>query len=208
MAGPTTRKVIRTLLLGLIVTLTLICYGASAAMYGNTLIKWWIPVLICLVIAAVSGLTMHRLWRRLTYTHTFVVNYLSHIAVSTGLLLFFFYFINLMVEGRQEPIHEKAVICKLYRETHYHSKRVGRRVYTRGAPYYVYRTDILLDDNRKKSLTITKKRYDTLHKGDTLGVLVRDGFFGVSVLDTDSIKYPHAKKKQRRRLRYFGPRPK
>ena len=75
-------------------------------------------------------------------------------------------------------------------------------MYTRGAPYYVYCADLRLENGSTSTISLNRKRYDSLHKGDSVGIVVCRGFLRWEELRTDSIKYPaqHRKKHKRRNI--------
>lgn len=201
-----TAKVLKVLGLGFLGTLIISCIGLSFVIHDDTLIPFWQPLTFSLILAVGSGKFLWRIWCKLTDNDSIWLNYGIHVVAVTAFLLCFFYLGNFFFGDRDNVTYEDCQITRLYREQHYHTRRISRKVYGRGAPYWVYKADLELPDGTTKDLRIYKKRYDELSKGDTLGLAVRTGFFGAKVFDTSKIKYPPKKAKKSRKSRRFGPR--
>lgn len=202
-----TNKVLKVLGLGFLGTLIVSCIGISSVIYKDTLIDWWKPVALALIIALGSGKFMWKMWSKLIDTDKAWINYCIHVITATSILVGIFYIGNYFIGINDKVSYQEAIITRIYREQHYKTRRISRRVYGRGAPYWVYKADLELANGESKDLRITKKRYDVLSKGDTLGLAIRAGGFGVPVIDTDLIKYPKKSKKKSKK-RHFGYRSK
>ena len=190
-------KVLKALGLGCLGALIIACLGFSYVIYQDTLIHWWRPVVLSLTIAIGSGKFLWKSWRRLTDTEAIWVNYGVHTATVAALLIGIFFIGNYFLGDRSCITYQDVTITRVYREKHYHTKRISRRVYGRGSSYWVYKADVELPGRDSKDIRITEKRYDILAKGDTLGLAVRRGFFGATVIDTENIKYPTKSRKSR-----------
>lgn len=175
-------------------------YVGAATLLKFIFVKWWIPASIALGITTVSGLTLWRLWKWLTDRQTFLPNYLCHIAILTGILMAGMLAVNYFVPSDKPFRHEKALVTKVYREKHYRTKRVSRRVYSQGAPYYVYRADLQLHNGNTSTINLNLKRYNSLNKGDSVGITVGRGILGWEELRADSVVYPQSKKEKRTRF--------
>lgn len=150
-----------------------------------TIVDWWKPAVVCGIIGIFSAPLQQlrnakmALWLRCL---------LQAVAV-TVICLFGYYLVNYLT-ARQAPLRfDDVLVTNVYRERHYKSKRVSRRVYTRGAPYWVYCMDIELADGRRKSVTISKKRYKQVDAGDTVELATRRGIFGKDVVFPANIRY-------------------
>ncbi|MDE5634102.1 MAG: hypothetical protein K2I51_05515, partial [Muribaculaceae bacterium] len=72
---------------------------------------------------------------------------------------------------------------------------------------YVYCADLRLENGSTSTISLNRKRYDSLHKGDSVGIVVCRGFLGWEELRTDSIKYPAQHRKKNRRRNFPRRRP-
>lgn len=189
----------RILLILLFAFIIILSLGAIGALGGITMVRRWIPFVIALVIALVSGLTLHRLWPRFTHIDKPVVNYAIHVVFSTILLWGAFYTVNALF-ARGATYTEEITVERRFTETHYRSRRTGRNSYSRGAPYKTYHIEARFPDGRTRNLQITGGRYRDLRSGDTIALPLRKGFFGVPVANMNFDVPP------RRHCRTVGPR--
>ena len=153
-------KVLKALGLGCLGALIIACLGFSYVIYQDTLIHWWRPVVLSLTIAIGSGKFLWKSWRRLTDTEAIWVNYGVHTATVAALLIGIFFIGNYFLGDRSCITYQDVTITRVYREKHYHTKRISRRVYGRGSSYWVYKADVELPGRDSKDIRITEKRYD------------------------------------------------
>lgn len=208
MAQSKTKQAVRIVAGTFLAVMAVSCYIGTATLLKFVFVKWWLPASIAFGISAASGLTLYRMWKWLTGRSGFVLNYLCHLSFFTGFLMALMLVINYCVPADKPFRHEKAEVTKVYREKHYRTRRVVRRVYSRGAPYYVYRADLRLDNGNTSTINLDIKHYNSLNKGDSVGIVVGSGIFGWEELRADSIQYPAYKNKKhprRRRPRYSIP---
>lgn len=172
----------RYFLIGLLIIALFISIGGSMAIYSNTIVKPWIPTAGAAIIASVSVPVCARWWKFVTQCSQLWVNGLCHVIFTGSLLLFSFYFCNFYF-ARRETIHaERAVIERLYSETHYKTKRISRRTYGRGEPYQQYYMEVRLEDGRTKNLSVKFDDYRRLKKMDTVQLKMERGLWGIPVI--------------------------
>lgn len=197
-------KVSTTLLIVFLLFLTVAFGGFAAGIYGMTLINPWFPGVIAVMIAAASGTTLWKIWRYVTSNDRFWVNYLCHLIFTTSLCLFLFYFLN-FISPRKGSLHTEAVtVERLYSETHYHSKRVSRRVYTRGAPYKLYYAEVRFADGATKPLSVKLQQFNRLHKGDTIRLNLEKGLFGFPLVRRKGLNIEVPPSSYRRQFEHTG----
>ena len=147
-------------------------------MAGLSMVTWWKPLVICAVIGIFSAPLQQfvkakmALWLRC----------LIQAVAVTITCLFAFFLVNFLTAQKAPVQFQDVIVTRVYREQHYKTKRVSRRVYTRGAPYWVYCMEIELADGRHKTVTISKKRYKQVDKDDTVGLATRRGIAGIEVI--------------------------
>jgi len=171
----------RALMLVLMVFLTIASLGGIVGLADRTLVKWWLPGIVCLLIASVAAPLTAGLWGRLTGSNLRLLNMgvalLFTLVFTSGI----FYSCNYIFASSQGH-EEKMEIVRKYTKTRYQSKRVGRNRYVRGAPYKVYFADIVFPDGRKKSLEIPFKSYKKCREGSEGKIMISRGFFGADVI--------------------------
>lgn len=172
----------RYFFIGLLIVALLIFIGGSMAIYSNTIVNPWIPIAGAAIIALVSVPPCARWWKFVTQCRQPWVNGLCHVIFTGSLLLFVFYFSNFYF-AKHDTIHtERAVIERLYSETHYKTKRISRRTYGRGEPYQQYYMEVRFEDGRSKNLSLKLDDYRRLMRMDTVQLKMERGLWGIPVI--------------------------
>lgn len=188
MSKYSSKNVWRSILGGTLICLCIVLYAMAAALHRDTLVEWWIPTVIALILALASGATMWRIWTRLTDSSGFIINYICHTVFFCGLFLAAIYGIN-RAFPRQSSIWEtEAVVERKYTKTRHHRQRVSRRVYKQGAPYKVYYIELDFSDGRRKEMQVTVSRYNRIRSGSTMPLTLQKGFFGMTIIRKNSEK--------------------
>ena len=200
---------VRYFLITLLVMMFVVMSVWAMILYSHAMIAWWIIPTVGLGIGLASGLHMWRLWRRVTDTHGMAWNYLCHSVFTAAFVSWIFFALNNMLADRDTERVVSGVVDGHFREERHRTRRVGRRYIANGEKYYVYKLEVQLEDGQKKMLDVPYSRYNNVRNGDSISVPVLDGLLGVTVMETDSLKYhtrPKAKRKSR--VKYFGRKPK
>lgn len=180
--------------------------GGVIALASMTIWPWTAIVAAAFIIAAITGRMVWRGWRPLTASGSLWLNWGAHTLFVTALLAATYLLTNFVTARHAPYVYEKGVVTRLYSEKRHQTRRVSRRVYTRGKPYWVYMAKVDAPSG-EMTINIGKRRYDALHKGDTLSLPIARGVLGMPVLVTDSIRYPRKTKQRRdRRCRFVGSR--
>lgn len=182
MGKTTFKEALRVLAAGFTVALCISMLGLSMVIYRDTVMPWWVPVTTGLAVALLSGIPLHDKWSRLTASSSRWFNYMCHVAVMTSVWIFAVLGCNYLFADNSTAHTERAVVVDKTRETHYKSRRMSRRVYTQGAPYYVYVLTVQFADGRTKDMTVKHKKYSRTHVGDSLTVHMQQGFLGYPVM--------------------------
>lgn len=160
----------------------LLSYGSAIALYGLTLINPWTAAGISLSIALATAALCRRLWNWMWDTPKEWVGILTHIIITTGFFCSSFLALNFFPASSRSAHKEKVEVVKVYREKHYQSKRVSRRTWTRGAPYYMYYIRVDVPGSRQKDLSVTLAQYNRIHKGDSVTLTLAKGLLGIPVI--------------------------
>lgn len=165
----------------LLCSLTVVFYSVSLALYEKTIVNPYILLSIAGFLSVVSGVTMWRLWRRITEKENFLINYICHVFFSFGFLLFSYLTVNMIFKNERDEYRERAEVENVYYKTRYRTKRVGRR-YVRGDEYKAYFMKIHLKGDVSKEIQITLSKTRHIHSGDSVNVVLCPGFLGSPVI--------------------------
>lgn len=175
---------------GMMATIALMCAAGCYLMLRDSLTPRWIPVCIALLVTVPLALPLRGVWKWITGSDNVALNMASHVLFIFPLLLCSALVVNYACGSPTGSID--ACVEKVYRQTRYRSKRVGRRTYTRGQPYQVYCLEVRTDNGTTRDLDISRKIYNQVCKGDTIHLDVLTGPLGIRMLDTS---HPHLPEK-------------
>lgn len=153
----------------------------SVSLYGDTLVKPWVPFGIAALIG-IGSIAFSGVWGALTGTSKRWANALYGIVVVGAIASFAIIGGNYFFADDSTAHIENVAVVGKYREKHYKSRRVSRRVYTRGAPYYTYHVTVEFADGRRKSLKVPLKRYNRIRNGSMRELTLQTGLFGMPVI--------------------------
>lgn len=191
------KEAVRIVVGSMMVAATVFNVGGCIYMLRELLSARWIPICLTLVFAGCLALPLRSLWRRLTKSSNIALHLILHICFTWPLVLLLALIIN-FVNPASEKHRMDMTVERVYTETRYHTKRVGRRTYSRGAPYKVYRIDITTPDGRSRGFDVKKKIYDRVSKGDTIELDVYRGILGMTVFNAGDIHLKPEMTKERK----------
>ncbi len=204
MAKTKVKSVVRWVALGFGVALLILLAGGIAGMIGTTMLNWWVFFGIIVIVAAATGTVLHCGWEKLTGTGKFYINFPLHMVVFTIVAAAALLMGNYYGSDFSSFQEEKVIVNQKIRKTRYQTKRISRRVYTRGAPYYVHYVDITLPDGTRKEIFVNRNVYNKAHVGDTATIRMGRGALSFRVIDPNSLKLPSTRHKSRSRCKFFG----
>lgn len=175
----------RALALVAVVFLFILSLGAVITLLEYTLIRWWIPILCAGVFAVATGTILWKVWRRLTGSGSFPLNYAIHIIFTTFFLAGLYLTINFT--GKSSMRKEEVTVESKVREKHYRSRRVGRNRYVRGNPYYEYYVKVKMDDGSIRKVRVNYHPYLNIRSGEELTLSISKGALGLPVIHPDMI---------------------
>lgn len=196
--GAKAKTALKIVAASMLVAIIIFCVGACISLAEDTLVSWWKPFLISGMAAAALSQVVWRFWRWILDTDTKWVCYSFAVVSVTLFLASSWYVLNYALGDRTAVSYSRLPIERVYREKHYQTRRVSRRTYARGAPYWVYKADVRLPEEKIVGFKLTAAQYKSLQKGDTLVIAVRKGALGVPVVDPSMTQFPTLKKKKPR----------
>ncbi len=180
MSKKTCIRVGRFLLIGVIIVATLAVYGLVINLAGRTLCPWWPVALVSAVVGAALSRVMSGFWMWLTDTSSRWFGVVCGMVAMTGVAMLSFYGTNAW--AADETVTVQASVERRYTQTRYHSRRVGRRTYARGAPYKVYKVEVRLPDGQLTTFDVGFERYNRARKGKQIPVELTHGLWGADVV--------------------------
>lgn len=206
MANSKSKSVLRWVGFAVGSTLLLFLAGGIGAMLESTMVNPWIFFGVVIALGVASGAVLHRSWGKLTGSGKLYLNFPLHVVVFTIVMSAALLMGNYFATDFDRLPAGRVIVENRLTKTRYHSKRVTRRTYTRGAPYKVYYLEISFPDGKRKEVYVKKSLYDKARKGDTATVSIGRGALSFPVFDPHSLKllHPHADRKSSSRCKFFG----
>jgi len=203
MAKSKGNKAIRCVMIVLGSTILLFLVGSISSILESTIVNQWIFFATVVAVAAATGTVLHRVWAKLTHTCKFYINFPLHLIVASIVISATMLMVNYFATDYQALPLEKVVIEKRLQKTRYHTKRVTRRVYTRGDPYKVNYLRITLPDGSSKEVYVNKKLYDKSHPGDSATIRMGRGILSIPVLYPRTLRLCQTRNQTRKKV-HFG----
>lgn len=165
-----------------LIVLTIVCYGAAMAVYGNTLTGPWTPALAAVALAAAASLWLAAPMGRLTALKARWLNFAISVAMLTGAFLAAIYIVNYTFADDSTLHTERADIARLYYKTRHRTKRVGRRTVTTGETYKVYFAELHFNSGKVKDISLSLQQYNRMRRLDSIDLPVERGALGMPVI--------------------------
>lgn len=172
----------RTILLVIVlfVAFLLLCFGI--VIYGNTLIKWWLPVIPAAILAAGTIPVLAMRWKSLTESDSIILNGACHLFVVFSLVYALFLGSNYYMADDSTIVVEQTEVVKKYSKEHTRYRRVGRNRRIPDGHYYTYHILLRFPDGREKSQEVQLKAYNRIRTGSHRDIKVEQGLWGVPVI--------------------------
>ena len=195
-----------SILIAIIAFAAIMAYAGAWGIYGNTIVTFWLPLGIALLLSAATLPAGVFVWRKLSGVSTRAVHIIGHLATATGFFLLGVFALNYCFPRESTRHTERAVIERKLREKRHHTKRVGTRRYVQGEPYYVYYAELRMENGREKRISLSRDRYNTLRTGSEVEIEVTTGLLGYKVVGEpvrpDGAKYRRGSANTSRRREY------
>ena len=143
-------------------------------LWEQTLIAWWIPILVAAVIGLAATAGCAKWWKIMNFgiDSEQAAGWLQVILISS-LCYFGFLATNYYTADELESVTRQALIVKKTEQTRYHSSRSHRR----HNPYKVYYAYLEFEDGTTKRLSVSKQKYHTLRSGSKTEIKLMRGCF-------------------------------
>ncbi len=172
----------KKIIIVVLIIISFILYAMAWVIWMNTLVKGWIPLTLCSVLALLFGAILWKIWKKVTGSEKFWINYICAVVFGEGLFLCAFFGVNVIFADSSHVWKERVVVEKKYMKERHRTQRVGRRTYTTGRKYYEYYYDIKFSDGKIKTKPASLKQFNRLHTGDSISVYMERGFLNLPVM--------------------------
>lgn len=191
------KKAIRIFTVAVVVLTVLVGYGIAIDIGDLTFFSkpavWGLSVLL----SAIAGLALWRLWREMTRSESVRFNYILNLVACTGIIAGAIYSINFWVASDSREGRElRLPVERLARETHYRTKRAGRRNIGQ-EPYQVYRAYYLMPDGERRFVTLSVEEFSKSRSSDSVEVRIVKGLLGAEVIKSQRLNHFALKKRTR-----------
>lgn len=179
-----------------VVILTVIAgYGIALAVGDLTFLSKSVVWSGCGLVSAIIGLASWRSWRVVTRSDSMWFNYVINLVGLTGIMAGVIYGVNFWGASDSQPGRElKLPVERLARETHYRTKRVGRRNVGQ-EPYQVYRAYYLMPYGERKFVTLRVEDFSKARRTDSVEVRIVKGLLGAEVIKSQRLRHSVPKKR-------------
>lgn len=163
----------------LFILLILVLGGGVFALYGLTLVPWYLPLIFAV---AAGGITAVVIRNRADGRPSGLA--CAGWAAGAGILAaFMFLGINFLFADEASTHVEKATVAEVYTKKHNRTRRGARgRMIPTGETYNTYHVAIRFSDGREKSRQVTAGEYIRIKKGDPYEVKLQKGLLGFPVI--------------------------
>ena len=150
--------------------------GGGCALQALTLVKWWIPATVALVVTMMLWPLGNRLWARaIDRAWSAIV----HTAVTGVVVWTVILGINMLGKDTANARQKEVTVTRVLRYKRHRTRRSGRRVIRSNEVYYEYRAEVeFAEEKLKKELYINSKQAHTMKKGEKVDVEVSNGLLG------------------------------
>lgn len=175
-------NLLQKILLGVVITICVVLAGIGTVIWENTLVAWWLPVVIALAVAAALLPLGMIIWPRLTRSDSRLTNILLHLGCVWAIIYFLILFINMKGVDPSSAQTLTATIERKYSKEH--TRNSGRR-HRAQTHYFTYHATLLLPDGRRKERQIQLDRFNRLRTGAEVDVTVSRGLLGMQVIHVE-----------------------
>lgn len=171
----------KRVVLYILIIVSVILASGGAVYWEDTLVAWWLPVVIALAASAIASLPGIKFWRYITGYHKIWLNEIIHLLCFGSLIYFLLLFSN--YKGAEFNSGSQPLDARIVRKyTVEHIRRQGRRYYGNRSKYNTWHITLCLPDGRNKNHQVSLTQYNKLRTGNTIQVEVTPGLLGWDVM--------------------------
>ena len=146
--------------------------GISCVVYEDTLVDWWIPVGVVLIVG----------WIWLTTMDDKVINCCCHLVCVGAISCVLFLGGNYWFADSASAHEEEVMVQNKYIETHKKSRRVGRHRYVPDGVRKEYYLQVTFENGNVETLHVSPSTYNKTKTGRSKILTLQKGLFGLPVI--------------------------
>ena len=163
------------------VLLAMIAWGIGYAIYGETLIDWWEPLSMALILA-IATLFLYKNWQWLTRSNSKILNGICHLFHVSALCYFLILGGNFILADPSSTREEKVTVLSKDIETHKQTRRVGNHRYVPAGERKEYYLQVIFENGTRKKLPVSLSTYNKTRTNATRTLTLEKGFFGYTII--------------------------
>ena len=175
-------RVMKTLILIVLGLVAVSAAGMAFVIQNDTMVEWWLPTVICAMLAISVGYALRRPFGLILPTDNRLLAGTVGAVVAYSILIGAFYALNYYMSDSATSRQFKVAITGKTTEEHYRVRRVGRNRVGRGEKYYTHSVTVEWPDGRLKKLAVAVGEYNKLRTGDSISLTTEDGLLGLPVI--------------------------
>ena len=163
------------------VLLAMIAWGIGSVIYKETLIAWWEPLLMALILA-IATLFLYKNWQWLTRSNSKKLNGICHLFHVSALCNFLILGGNFILADPSFTREEKVTVLSKHIETHKQTRRVGNHRYVPAGERKEYYLQVIFENGTRKKLPVSHSTYNKTRTNATRTLTLEKGFFGYTII--------------------------
>ena len=163
------------------VLLAVLAWALGSVIYKETLIAWWEPLLMALILA-IATLFLCKKWKWLTRSDNKILNGICHLFHVSALCYLLILGGNLILADPSSTREEKVTVLSKYIETHKQTRRVGNRRYVAAGERKEYYLQVIFENGTRKKLPVSLSTYNKTRTNATKILTLEKGFFGYTII--------------------------
>lgn len=171
-----------TISTAIFVLIVIVFCGLACVLHQKTIIEWWRPVVACSALAISVTVAVVTISARMAKAKMRAYGACVCFSLAFSLLIGGSYAANYYCSDPHSQSECDVVVTSKYTKQHYHTRRLSRNRTVRGESYLVYNFNLRLPDGRDKDVEVPSSMYAKTRTGQSLPLIVQNGFFGVKVI--------------------------
>ncbi|MDY5490053.1 MAG: hypothetical protein SPG27_14280 [Butyricimonas virosa] len=164
-----------------IMLVAILAWAFGYVIYGKTLIAWWEPLSMALILAIVT-LFFTRSWKWLTHSDNKILNGVCHIFHASAFCYLMILGGNFMLADPSSTREEKVTVLSKHIETHKQTRRVGKHRYVPAGERKEYYLHVVFENGAQKKFPVSLSTYNKTRTNATRTLTLEKGFFGYTII--------------------------
>lgn len=165
----------------LMFVVVIFAFAASSVFFRKTLVAWWLPVEMGLVMA-LATLPLSRKWRWLTNSEDKMYNAFCHLVCIGSIGSALFLTGNYGLADSSSMHQEEVIVQKKYQKTIQRARVGGKRNYSPKGTRKEYFLEVAFKNGTVKKLVASPATFNKAKEGKPKVLTLQKGLFGIPVI--------------------------